>query len=841
MAQTLRFTLTDYTTNPSGDSIVVDEPQGWDGIRLTMAREYENHWHGFFDFVDDSFAQMQFDGIGADILRAAYESDGLSARVDLKVEFKCGDGSDFEELYFGKCVFDGYTEISGDMCYVSVGVERSSELVGLRNRYDQPVNLESRKSFDMMSDNLDEYQGLGIRIPSGVGVVEEFNKIIGKESHIEYTHNPPESLTTSDTYLLGLSFDWLSGGLETDEWNLNRGVWEFIMGMEPAGIQNGGMIELLNFSKPEDLSALHEMAIEINISGGLNSSGSDSYNWTPLLKFAVFRDGIGVYNVTLDTIGSSSAINSTSDAFSYSGTQNVILKHGDRVFVFLVIQIGYTTGAPTPSPVDIEYWLDAGSTIEATLVSTAESTPIKSYMINESLSRCAEAYTNNVLKVKSDYYGRKDSLPYQSEENGCGGNRCITNGALIRRAKGADMNTPTFRPSMKMIYDGLNAIDNIGMGVEPDTEIGGSAQWLRIEPLAYFYQQDTIFTANKVREIRKSMLRNEFVSKAVFGYQKYATERAAGRDDVFGVREYRTSINDVKSEYSRLSQFVASNYAIEVTRRVIGQGLTDWRYDDDPFVICLNGGGYTGTITFTAASGGDPATIDFELPELIDVLSVGDTLVVTGTVSNNGTYVVDDIYVGGSGTLIIIEVSEPVTNEGAIGATIHRSPVDFYFVEQGGIESSSDVRQPNYLRNIRITPARNAMRHFGRLQSVYYPNTGNLIFTNGTGNYQARIAFDDATECVQEPLALTGSYVIEDATLATDSFEDADDAATIFANSIVEFDFPLSYDEYKTILSNPYGLVEWSNENHSGEGWISKLEYSPYKGMAKFTLISKPA
>ena len=48
-----KFTITDYTTNPSGTSTIVDEPIGYDTVAMRLKRD--TRWHGFFDFWDDSY------------------------------------------------------------------------------------------------------------------------------------------------------------------------------------------------------------------------------------------------------------------------------------------------------------------------------------------------------------------------------------------------------------------------------------------------------------------------------------------------------------------------------------------------------------------------------------------------------------------------------------------------------------------------------------------------------------------------------------------------------------------------------------------------------------------
>ena len=90
-------------------------------------------------------------------------------------------------------------------------------------------------------------------------------------------------------------------------------------------------------------------------------------------------------------------------------------------------------------------------------------------LVHEAASRVTEIITDRCLTVKSDYYGRTDSEPYAAAEDGCGSLRVLSSGLRLRNAP-----NPVHFMSLKDIFDGLKAIDNIGMGVE------GSE--LRIEP-----------------------------------------------------------------------------------------------------------------------------------------------------------------------------------------------------------------------------------------------------------------------------------------------------------------------------------------------------------------------
>jgi len=142
----LRFTLIDYTTDPLGVETVIDEPVGWDAIKLHMQRDKK--WHGFFDFVDDSAASLQFVGSGFSVLKTAYDGYGAQADVRFLIEFQCAEGDSYEELYLGRFKFSEFKWQCGDLCMAECGVEALDCLMVFKNRYDQQVDLDSLTPFD---------------------------------------------------------------------------------------------------------------------------------------------------------------------------------------------------------------------------------------------------------------------------------------------------------------------------------------------------------------------------------------------------------------------------------------------------------------------------------------------------------------------------------------------------------------------------------------------------------------------------------------------------------------------------------------------------------------------
>ena len=233
----------------------------------------------------------------------------------------------------------------------------------------------------------------------------------------------------------------------------------------------------------------------------------------------------------------------------------------------------------------------------------------KVFAVNEAASRIAESITGGCLRVYSDYFGRVDAQPYASPVDGCGGLECIANGRFIRNATIANDGTlATNSISFNDLFKGLNAIHNIGMGIESDPMRAGYKR-LRIEKEEYFYQYAVILTCDNVDNTEKAHLTKEDVGVFSFGYPNWQCWEINGLDEVQTERKYRTTLQSIDTTKDITCKFVTSGYAIEFTRRQ-GGGSSDWRYDDNTFLICLHRVAEIGGASRIECEGSTP-NIDF--------------------------------------------------------------------------------------------------------------------------------------------------------------------------------------------------------------------------------------
>jgi hypothetical protein len=209
-------------------------------------------------------------------------------------------------------------------------------------------------------------------------------------------------------------------------------------------------------------------------------------------------------------------------------------------------------------------------------------------MIHETLSRITEAVTNGCVRVKSSYYGRTDSEPFAFPQDGCGGLRSVTSGLKIRRAV-----EDKYFDSFKNLIEGLNAIDNIGIDVIPDPDFAGG-YLLRVEAVDFFYQAVEILSHDAIPKAGNDVEENKHYSRIDVGYKKWEVEGVNGLDEFNSNRQYNTSIDTINSNLDITSNLISGSYPIELTRQqsFAVSGGSDYKYDNDTFIICMQRPGY---------------------------------------------------------------------------------------------------------------------------------------------------------------------------------------------------------------------------------------------------------
>lgn len=678
-----------------------------------------------------------------------------------------------------------------------------------------------------------EYLNKKITIPSKIVFLE--SKAISNEAKDVYAIQNPTSLdyptgylpNGSGGYLTGTRNGWFtlpSNVIQSDLSTMNGSIDEYA----PNGVSLTSSPSSLLKLDLLPICPSFEVRIQISFTGTFVNTGSA--NRTEDLKIIVAVGSDTAFGATIidntTLYGFTGSVPDT-QSFNYSFDQTITVNAGQSIYYYFFYQCNKSDNLQN-DPI-IEFSND----VVFDLSSESECNPTKAtvYLVNESLSRCVEAVTNDCMRVYSDYFGRTDAQPYTSASDGCGSLRAITNGLRIRNAPNSDGTTPQkFTVSMQDMFDALNSTDNIGMALEDDTVRGGDYKWIRVEPFDYFYKSDILMECDHIRKVERQVDATLIFSIIKMGYAQWKTWNINGLNDVFTPHEYRTELSELKNELDKTCKFLASDYAIEWTRRQYGLTTADSRYDNDIFFLCLTRQPYSYEITGQFIATANFIIIqgqDFEIAE-------GDIIAISGTTLNNGNFTVLAVANGGFNTTII-SVVEVLVNENT-GTPFNIDSVNVNIRVEQGVDSPTNILNPDTVMNYRLAPSRNAMRWLKSILMSYRNFlTKKIIFTSGEGNILA-------SGEVLTPCRLENAVIAENQDLSLDNFASPEDNYPLFYPELVMFEYPMSYAEYLTVKANPYGLIGYQCGSGAMEyGWIEDLQYSPYKGTANFTLRPKIA
>ncbi len=567
------------------DGELVDEPRGWSDITLQVTRDPD--WQGIF--FEASTSTLGFYGRGADILMAKKSSKGLAATAVLTIEAVCGEEIDILE---GSLNFGVYEEQCGNTCIVNIGVEKIGCTMTLRNRFDQKVDLSSVMAFDKATV-LTEYPGLNFEMDI---VAQEI--MIGDEQHsteddsanfadqIYWTGRPigeyfmvfapPMPQVTNNsfgTFLDSPFADLMAVGPDSPPQG-NTTFTPFPTSIGTATLL--GDIEC----------ALDDVTLEYRLKGSAQIIGAGGSRF--LMRVRLYRLPSGADPLAFPT--NNWIIEHNQDFYDYTTAGSRSFDISATVVIPSVVQGDFfwwgvdIYNATTDDWDNVIFNTDKESFFKMSASSVCETTEAVASLVNETGSRIIESVTDGCLRMKSDYYGRTDSQPYASDEDGCGSLRVLTSGLRLRNAK-----NPVHFMSPSDYFKGLRGIDNIGMGIEQDQEFP-TREWVRVEPVEYFYDKTKeMLRIEAVPFIRFLMDPSKGYSIIKIGYTKWEVENVNGLDEFNSNKEFRTSLETLSNPLDALSPFVAGGYAIEITRQqsFAESGGADTTYDNETFIICV--------------------------------------------------------------------------------------------------------------------------------------------------------------------------------------------------------------------------------------------------------------
>lgn len=558
------------------NEIEIDEPVGFDATKIKLKRS--ENWHGVM--AEASEETIEVYGSGFDILSGLYATSGIDAVAVLKIEYYCG--GILEDTIEYNITFYEYTEFCGSDCYCVVGIEKSGCFYQFKNAMDTKVDLDTLTSIDKITELADyEYLGKEIEIPSKTIVLTDSANLT-EEQYQEWQTDITNTFAYPPSNYEFFIFPPLETQLsEIEIFDTNTLVewWQ-----NPDG---GGESGEERFIFENSLNGTCNDNTEFNLTGRLKFdfySDIDSLNANPTIRVYVFKKKLDNTYVSLYTgpdlmsnVGNVHSANVDEDI-----DLTINLDSGEKLL--FTVRFDFSTNSGTIiNEMNITFYTE--SFFKLTNNSSCAPTNAKLYLVNEALSHISEYVTNNCLRVYSEYLGRQDSQPFSFLNDGCGGMLGLTSGLFLRRIEDVktDENKPIFSLTFNEVINAVNCINPLGFTVEQN----GEDEVIRIEDWKYFYNESIIADLGTVSVEKTPNLKLHFKNYKT-GYSKYEAEEYNGLDEFLTEREYTTRLINHDATLERVCQFVASGYAIEITRRKGNTDSKDWRYDNDTFIICLD-------------------------------------------------------------------------------------------------------------------------------------------------------------------------------------------------------------------------------------------------------------
>lgn len=608
-----RFTIIDR----NGLQTVIEEPVGWDAAQIIIERHKD--YHGvFFDYQGNDF---QFYGKGFRVIKSEYDEYGIEGNLLLRIEQAC-ENATFKKLYEGRLLFVDASFDEGEGCSVTIPVETSSDIMELWNRWDQEVNLLSLTAFDQITA-LEPYGKLGYSLslpPKSIvlsdsaefetanpvtfllppigeyaagnpvqpnravfNITPQFDKL----NFAEFGQFAPQGAPFNSYLCYGFIAAYPVEDTKCVGYPLVPGT--DVVDKRYVYLDTDGIPPLM-YNNPDEQSFAFVNEFSLNVSFSLEFNLIDSGIAALYTVVAIHRA-----NGTTTFLDQQEYINTTYGNIWQKGTTQTIaydksftgisLGYKDYLFVSLAGVAEYLNQDADLGKEAFTVTAKSGL-VTASANSQFAATDSKVFLINETISRVAESVTENKLKVYSELFGRTDSQPYATTVDGCAGNVALTKGLFIRRQENRiEGEVSPMAISMQNIFDGIEPIFHIGMGIEPDPERIGFNR-MRVEEWRYFYSDEILMECLAIDKVKRRVIADEHYSTFEFGYGKWEAEEYNGLDEFLTRRRYRTTLTQIQNELQKISTFIASGYAIEVTRRKGDIDTADWRYDNETFVIC---------------------------------------------------------------------------------------------------------------------------------------------------------------------------------------------------------------------------------------------------------------
>lgn len=594
-----RFVLT-HNSN-SYDIPANEEPLGWEECAFTLARD--NDWHGFF--VDYSI-DLKFICGSKDFIWQAWQDDGYNALVAIDIYRWSGDSECADVPNVWVLEYEGKINIlSIALDYstntLTANIEPTGAAMQLLNARDTAVDLFTTT----------DTEGSAITVPATApfaltidGRPLLFRANYSEESGATYSIGTVyQGLRSILQIVTTLDYSDIPGTATYPQLHyttLDGNNYPFTQWQPFLVVQNLGDYEICAKIRIHIKINYENIAYD-NIEYAARF-GYVKYNGVLADVATIPAEFVELQNYIIDIFESQEVLCGADPPtldYNFVVDFNQVFTDVEpgTLFYFGILQaLEDVPLGGSATCYRLEYTDD--SYISVRYISEFEATETKAFYADDAFTIVARAITGNTVDTTTDALTRtmgdiraftaiasglslrgfSESATPGSSPSCWGGD---DNSVVVKRAKCA--------VSLTQLFTQLNAILHIGMGIE----YSGSIPYLRVEGREYFYNTNnvvlTIANLQKFEaKYKRSIDQSRIFKNLKIGYSKYLDDTSLnGQDEINTYREYTTNAKEANANVDVVSEFIASEYLIEQTRRV-GSAIDSGNYDDDVFVFALD-------------------------------------------------------------------------------------------------------------------------------------------------------------------------------------------------------------------------------------------------------------
>jgi hypothetical protein len=547
-------------------------PDGWNEIGVSFERSPT--YSGILRFYSFPLRFVRKSGGGGDIIKTAYDSDGIEADVSIEVKKRNPQTADYDSKFTGILDFkeESFT-IERDV--IEINVIDSSKQQKFVSRDEINYDLNSLKSTDDVTISSFSGQPVYIDFPT----IDIYLKCISNGEiksgmQFMYTYGAIP-FTSFDTYYLGEitlneigdSVEYIEEAPATFEIYVNDSEQDVVFRFNNLDIdfnysyQMGSNNPGYNYAK-----LFQEMYVEV-----YNESDVLINNWIDARQ--AFTD---YTNITPPYPGGSNSYNLSFDDFfeeTISPGWKVKFKSKFRYY-------------PTSFASEITIYLThVVNNFDFTVISLGqEETSVKGFLPHEAFTRLVQLMTSETDTAKlfySEFLGRTDSEFQTYSLNGEGSLDFITSGYNLRAYPNRALNV-----NFRDLFKSFDAVYNLGVGFDYTNDR------FYIEEKQNFYKSNYfMFEIDNVKDLKIKPLGEEYYSQILSG-----TKNRVEYEEVQGANEYNVpsehSISmPVKNKLENQSEYYLDSIGMELARRKQYKNYAseDTRYDNLIFIVRTNG------------------------------------------------------------------------------------------------------------------------------------------------------------------------------------------------------------------------------------------------------------